>query len=41
VTLDRDGNIELRYAPNNEAGHKRLIKTLEHALQQRRDQRVL
>ena len=34
VTLDRDGNIEMRYAPNNEAGHKRLIKTLEHALQQ-------
>ena len=41
VTLDRDGNIEMRYAPNNEAGHKRLIKTLEHALQQRRDQGVL
>jgi choline dehydrogenase-like flavoprotein len=34
VTLDREGNIELRYTPNNEAGHKRLIKTLEHALQQ-------
>jgi choline dehydrogenase-like flavoprotein len=26
VTLDREGNIELRYTPNNEEGHKRLIK---------------
>jgi choline dehydrogenase-like flavoprotein len=33
VTLDRNGNIELRYTPNNEAGHKLLIKTLEHYLQ--------
>jgi choline dehydrogenase-like flavoprotein len=33
VTLDRDGHIELRYTPNNEEGHKRLIKTLEHLLQ--------
>jgi choline dehydrogenase-like flavoprotein len=34
VTLDRDGNIELRYTPNNEEGHKRLIAKLEHAMQQ-------
>jgi choline dehydrogenase-like flavoprotein len=34
VTLDRHGNIELRYTPNNETGHQRLITTLEHALQQ-------
>jgi choline dehydrogenase-like flavoprotein len=33
VTLDRNGNIELRYTPNNDTGHKRLIKTLEHLLQ--------
>jgi choline dehydrogenase-like flavoprotein len=33
VTLDRDGRIELRYIPNNETGHRRLIKTLEHVLQ--------
>jgi choline dehydrogenase-like flavoprotein len=33
VTLDRDGNIVLSYAPNNEAGHKRLTKKLEHLLQ--------
>jgi choline dehydrogenase-like flavoprotein len=33
VTLDRDGNIELRYTPNNEEGHKRLIATLEHLMQ--------
>ena len=31
VTLDRDGNIVLRYTPNNEEGHKRLIEKLEHA----------
>jgi choline dehydrogenase-like flavoprotein len=29
VTLDRDGGIELRYRPNNEEGHKRLIAKLE------------
>jgi choline dehydrogenase-like flavoprotein len=29
VTLDRDGNIVLSYTPNNEEGHKRLIKKLE------------
>ena len=34
VTLDRDANIELRYAPNNEEGHTRLIATLEHLMQQ-------
>jgi choline dehydrogenase-like flavoprotein len=33
VTLDRDGNVVLSYTPNNEAGHKRLIKTLEGLLQ--------
>ena len=33
ATLDREGNIELRYTPNNDTGHKRLIKTLEHYLQ--------
>jgi len=33
VTLDRDGNIVLSYAPNNEAGHKRLIGRLEGLLQ--------
>jgi choline dehydrogenase-like flavoprotein len=36
VTLDRDGNIVLSYAPNNEEGHKRLIKKLESLLQQQR-----
>jgi choline dehydrogenase-like flavoprotein len=34
VTLDRDGNIELRYTPNNEEGHRRLIAKLEHLMQQ-------
>lgn len=33
VTLDRDGNIVLSYAPNNDAGHKRLIRRLEGLLQ--------
>src|SRR6185295_16943360 len=33
VTLDRDGHIVLSYTPINEAGHKRLIKKLEHLLQ--------
>ncbi|HEX5631893.1 MAG TPA: GMC family oxidoreductase [Gemmatimonadales bacterium] len=28
VTLDRDGNIVLQYRPNNEEGHKRLIRKL-------------
>ena len=34
VTLDREGNIELRYTPNNDAGHTRLIAKLESLLQQ-------
>ena len=29
VTLDRDGNIVLRYTPNNGEGHRRLIAKLE------------
>ena len=33
VTLDRDGQIVLRYAPNNLEGHKRLIARLEHQLE--------
>jgi choline dehydrogenase-like flavoprotein len=33
VTLDRNGGIVLSYAPNNEAGHKRLIARLEGLLQ--------
>jgi choline dehydrogenase-like flavoprotein len=33
VTVDRDGRIVLRYAPNNLDGHKRLTTTLEHLLQ--------
>jgi choline dehydrogenase-like flavoprotein len=32
VTLDRDGNIVLHYKPNNEEGHKRLIKKLERLM---------
>ncbi len=34
VTLDRDGNVVLAYRPNNEEGHRRLIKTLERVMQQ-------
>jgi choline dehydrogenase-like flavoprotein len=34
VTLDREGNIELRYTPNNGEGHHRLIAKLEQLLQQ-------
>ena len=34
VTLDRNGNIELRYTSNNDEGHKRLIARLEHVMQQ-------
>ena len=34
VTLDREGNIVLAYTPNNEEGHRRLIKTLERVMQQ-------
>jgi catechol 2,3-dioxygenase-like lactoylglutathione lyase family enzyme len=33
VTLDRDGQIVLRYTPNNGEGHKRLIRKLEYLLQ--------
>jgi choline dehydrogenase-like flavoprotein len=33
VTLDKDGNIVLSYAPNNLEGHKRLIAALEDLLQ--------
>ena len=29
VTINRDGEIVLQYKPNNEEGHKRLIKKLE------------
>jgi choline dehydrogenase-like flavoprotein len=36
VTLNRDGNIVLSYRPNNEEGHRRLIKKLEQAMNQRR-----
>ena len=37
VTLDREGNIVLSYRPNNEAGHRHLIKRLErHMNSQRR-----
>jgi choline dehydrogenase-like flavoprotein len=34
VTLDRSGNIVLSYKPNNEEGHKRLIRKLEHLMQE-------
>jgi choline dehydrogenase-like flavoprotein len=34
VTLDRDGSIVLAYTPNNEEGHRRLIKKLESLMQQ-------
>ena len=33
VTLDRTGNIVLSYTPNNEEGHRRLMKRLEFLLQ--------
>jgi choline dehydrogenase-like flavoprotein len=36
VTLDREGNIVLKYRPNNEEGHRRLIKKLEGLLNQQR-----
>jgi choline dehydrogenase-like flavoprotein len=36
VTLNRDGEIVLSYKLNNEEGHKRLIKKLEHLLNQQR-----
>ena len=34
VTLDGEGNIVLRYKPNNEEGHKRLIEKLKSLLNQ-------
>ncbi len=34
VTVDRNGKIVLSYKPNNEEGHKRLIKKLESMMQQ-------
>jgi len=33
VTLDREGNVVLSYRPNNQEGHKQLIRTLEAFLQ--------
>jgi choline dehydrogenase-like flavoprotein len=36
VTLDRKGNIVLRYRPNNETGHRRLAERLKQLLQQQR-----
>ncbi|MEO7271508.1 MAG: GMC family oxidoreductase [Vicinamibacterales bacterium] len=33
VTLDRAGEIVLSYRPNNDTGHRRLIRKLEHLLQ--------
>ncbi|MFN0179235.1 MAG: GMC oxidoreductase [Gemmatimonadales bacterium] len=35
VTLDRHGEIVLAYRPNNEEGHRRLIKKLQALMQQR------
>ncbi|HEY2142748.1 MAG TPA: GMC family oxidoreductase [Candidatus Udaeobacter sp.] len=34
VTINRDGEIVLQYKPNNEEGHKHLIKKLEGLMQQ-------
>ena len=34
VTLDRQGNIVLAYAPNNEEGHRRLIEKLKGLMRQ-------
>jgi len=34
VTINRDGELVLQYKPNNEEGHKRLIKKLESLMQQ-------
>lgn len=34
VTVDAQGTIVLRYRPNNEEGHKRLIKKLKELMQQ-------
>jgi len=40
VTLDRNGDIELSYAPNNEAGHARLIEKLKQLMKQQTKCRV-
>jgi choline dehydrogenase-like flavoprotein len=40
VTLDSDGNVVLAYTPNNEEGHRRLIKKLEGLMQQQTKCRV-
>ncbi len=34
VTVDRDSRIVLAYTPNNGEGHKRLVKKVEHLMQQ-------
>jgi choline dehydrogenase-like flavoprotein len=34
VSLDREANIVLSYAPNNEEGHRRLTRKLQHLMQQ-------
>ncbi len=34
VTLNREGNIVLRYKPNNEEGHKRLVDKVETLMKQ-------
>ncbi len=36
VTLDRDGNIVLKYQPNNVTAHERLRATLQNAMQKQR-----
>jgi choline dehydrogenase-like flavoprotein len=36
VTLDRAGNIVLRYAPNNEEAHRRLTETLKDLMRRQR-----
>jgi len=36
VTLDSDGKIVLRYKPNNEEGHRRLVKKLEAMMKAQR-----
>ena len=35
VTIDKNGDIVLSYRPNNEEGHRRLIKKLQRLMQQR------
>jgi len=36
VTVDRDGNIVLKYQPNNVTAHERLRATLQNAMQKQR-----